>query len=175
MFDTSVYGELVDDEASLGRVAAHVNALFLVFGSSTVRRELEETPAITLVARGKFKGLNLRELLLWVYRLLVDESGGEVKSSDLTEVVALRYLVEYDDKGKSGQMLNDFRIVAAASLQNLSLFVSADKRQISKRCVAVYVSVNTHYQLGTPELVVYADFKDFPGTYAESEEKEGAK
>lgn len=170
MFDTSVYGELVDDDLALSKIVKHVNSLFLVYGSSTVRKELEETPAVTLVSRGRFKGLNLRELLLWLYRLFVEESGGEVKSNDLTEVVALRYLLEYNGRGKSGQMLNDFRIVAAASLQKLSLFVSADKKQISKRCVAVYVAVNAHYQLELPELAPFSDFKVLPEKYVDGDE-----
>ena len=170
MFDTSVYGELVDDVLALSEIVKHVNKLFLVYGSSTVRKELEETPAVTLVSRGRFKGLNLRELLLWLYRLFVEESGGEIKSNDLTEVVALRYLLEYNGRGKSRQMLSDFRIVAAASLQKLSLFVSADKRQISKQCVAVYVAVNYHYQLELPALEPFSDFKVSPEKYAEGVE-----
>lgn len=170
MLDTSVYGELVDDDLALSKIVKHVNRLFLVYGSSTVRKELEGTPAITLVSRGKFKGLNLRELLLWLYRLFVEESGGEIRSSDLIEVVALRYLLEYKSKGKSGQMLNDFRIVAAASLQKLRLFISADKRQISNHCIAVYVAVNAHYQLELPVLVPFNDFKVLPEEYADGEE-----
>ncbi len=167
MFDTSVYGELVDDEGSLRRVAAHVNTSFLVFGSSTVRKELEETPSVTLVTRGKFKGLNLRELLLWVYRLFVNSSSGEVTATDLVEVLALRYLLEYETLGgkKAEWMLNDFRIVAAASLHWIGLFVSADKAQLSAKCVSVYYEVNSRYQLGVPMLVLFQDFSESPENY----------
>ena len=179
MFDTSVYGELVDDESALIRIGEQVNVSFFVFGSSTVRQELEETPAITLVSRGKFKGLNLRELLLRVYRLFVEESGGEVLATDLVEVLALRYRLECKSSSMGKQMLNDFRVVASASLHNVGLFVSADKRQVSKGYSAVYLAVNITYQMETPELVLYADFKASPGRYSEegneAEEKEGAK
>lgn len=172
LFDTSVYGELVDDDEALITFSRQVNKFFLVFGSSTVRDELERTPAVTLVSRGKFKGLNLRELLLWLYRLFVEESGGEVKDSDLVEVLALRYKME-SKKAVSSQAMNDFRIVAAASLQGIGVFVSADKRQISAEERALYLGVNAHYQLATPLLVAYADFKVSPGKYADSLEGEG--
>lgn len=173
LFDTSVYGELVDDEASLRKVAEQVNLRFMVFGSSTVRKELEETPSVTLVTRGKFKGLNLRELLLRVYRLFVEGSGGEVAATDLVEVVALRYLLEYEQREnkEDGKMLNDFRIVAAASLHWIGLFVSADKAQLSAKCAFVYRIVNRSYQLSVPVLVLYPDFSKAPETYVGLEEE----
>ena len=171
MFDTSVYGELVDDEESLRRMAGHVNTSFLVLGSSTVRRELEETPEVTLVSRGKFKGLNLRQLLLWVYKLFIEESGGEVLATDLVEVLALRYQLECKGGSLSKQTLNDFRIMAAASLHSIGLFVSADKKQISQKNWAVYAVVNLTYQLETPEVVYYFDFRFSPARYAEEREK----
>ncbi len=173
MFDTSVYGELVDDDEALVRIANHVNSGFIVFGSSTVRRELEETPAVTLVSRGKFKGLNLKELLLWVYRLFVERSGGEVAATDLVEVLALRYQVQLGGVKSQVKTLADLSIVAAASLHGINLFVSADKRQISKELVTAYSAVNAHYQLIAPEFVLYAEFRDSPESYAEAESGRG--
>gem|GEM_PF-4409232 len=168
MFDTSVYGELVDDEAALGRIADCINVSFLVFGSSTIREELEATPAITLVSRGRFKGLSLRRLLLWLYELFAYKSGGEVKGTDLVEVLALRYQLMHLKNSKSG-MLNDFRIVAAASLQGMELFVSVDKAQLSERCKSIYLAVNSHYQLNSPLFVAYTEFKEKPESYSTPE------
>lgn len=171
MFDTSVYGELADDDSALEKVAAHVNTLFLVFGSSTVKRELEDTPAITLVTRGEFKGLNLRELLLWLYKLIVESSGGEIKDNDLIEILALRYTAESGKSKITKRVINDFRIVAAASLHGIAIFVSADKSQISKHYAALYGAVNAYYQLKTPALAPFAVFKGAPENYANGEEK----
>lgn len=171
MFDTSVYGELVDDDLALEKVAALVNTVFLAFGSSTVRGELDDTPAITLVTRGKFRGLNLRELILWLYKLIVELSGGEIRDSDLIEVLALRYTVASKKSKVTTRVINDFRIVAAASLHSIGLFVSADKSQISKYYGALYEDVNASYQLKTPGLVPFAVFKGAPENYANGEEK----
>lgn len=108
----------------------------------------------------------MRELLLWIYRLFVEKGGGEVLVTDLVEVLALRYQLEYSGVAATGQLMNDFRIVAAASLHEINLFVSADKKQISKDCASVYAAVNLNYQLETSELVLYADFRKLPEKYA---------
>ena len=166
VFDSSVYGELVLDEPFLKELAKHVNVSFAVFGSETVEEELQNTSTGKKIKEGKFKGLNLRDFLTTLYRLFTRRSETLLKT-DLVEIVAARYYVAYSkEAAKSGlakrqsKLLNDFRIVASASLRGVGIIVTADKdTMLRSEAVSAYRLVNGAFQLETPELHSYADFK----------------
>ncbi|MBI3051813.1 hypothetical protein HYY74_05145 [Candidatus Woesearchaeota archaeon] len=153
-FDTSVYGELIDNDTHLGLVAQKAGVRLRIFGSTTVRRELEAVPDITLVTRGRFRGLGLRQLIVMLYNQLI-ATGGEISDNDLIEVLSLRYKIECSKLRTSKKdMMNDFRIVAAACMHNMRIFASADKQQLSYE--PLFREINASYQLDTPEFVPYA-------------------
>ncbi len=166
VFDSSVYGELALDESFLKQVSRQVNASFAVIGSEVVEEELQNTPADKKIKEGKFKGMSLKEFLTTAYKLVVRRSETLLKT-DLVEIVAARYYVVYAKKAaktgfakQQGKLLNDFRIVASASLRGADFLVTADvSSMLNAEAVAAYRIVNGVFQLKTPVLLAYGDFK----------------
>lgn len=165
-FDSSVYGELALDEHFLSEVSKHVNVAFAVLGSEVVWEELQNAPAGKKIKEGKFKGMSLREFLATAYKLIVKRSETLLKT-DLVEIVAAKYYVVYAKEAaktgvakKEGKLLNDFRIIASASLRGADFLVSADvASMLNADAVKAYGAVNGVFQLKTPVLLAYGDFK----------------
>ncbi len=166
VFDSSVYGELALDEPFLNEVSKQVNAAFAVLGSEIVEGELQNTPADKKISEGKFKGVSLKEFLTTAYKLIVRRSETLLKT-DLVEIVAAKYYVVYAKEAartglakKEDKLLNDFRIVASASLRGADFLVTADvASMLSAEVVEAYRMVNGVFQLKTPALLAYGEFK----------------
>lgn len=166
VFDSSVYGELALDEPFLKEVSERVNASFAVLGSEVVWEELQNAPAGKKIKEGKFKGMSLGEFLATAYKLITRRSETLMKT-DLVEVVAAKYYVVYAKEAaktgvakKEGKLLNDFRIVASASLRGVDFLVSADvASMLNAEAIKAYGAVNGVFQLKTPVLLAYGDFK----------------
>lgn len=166
VFDSSVYGELALDVPFLEKVSKHVNTAFAVLGSEVVWEELQNTPVGKKIREGKFKGMSLREFLTTAYTLITRRSENLLKT-DLVEIVAAKYYVVYAKEAakagvakKASKLLNDFRIVASASLRGADFLVTADiASMLNADAVKAYVVVNGVFQLKTPVLFAYGDFK----------------
>ena len=62
--------------------------------------------------------------------------------------------------GKQGRLLNDFRIVASASIKGAGFLVTADiSSMLNADAVKAYKIVNGVFQLKTPVFLAYGDFK----------------
>ncbi|MBI2144164.1 hypothetical protein HYU17_03375 [Candidatus Woesearchaeota archaeon] len=166
VFDSSVYGELALDWSFLNEVSGHVNASFAVFGSEVVEGELQNTPDSKKIKEGKFKGMSLKVFLTTAYKLVTRRSE-TLSKTDLVEIVAARYYVFYSKEAaktglakKEGKLLNDFRIVASASLAGAGFLVTADSSSmLNADAVKAYKVVNGVFQLKTPVFLAYSDFK----------------
>lgn len=166
VFDSSVYGELALDEPFLYELSKQVNAAFAVLGSEVVEEELQNTPADKKIKEGKFKGMSLREFLATAYKLITRRSETMLKT-DLVEIVAAKYYVVYAKEAartglakKEDKLLNDFRIVSSASLRGADFLVSADvASMLNAEAVKAYEIVNGVFQLKTPVLLAYGEFK----------------
>ncbi len=154
------------DVPFLERVSKHVNTAFAVLGSEVVWEELQNTPVGKKIKEGKFKGMGLREFLATAYKLIAGRSESLLRT-DLVEIVAARYYVVYAKEAskagvakKEGKLLNDFRIVASASLRGADFLITADVASLlNAEAVKAYGIVNCVFQLKTPVLLAYGDFK----------------
>ena len=166
VFDTSTFGEIALDEAFLNELAKQVNASFAVLGSEVIEEELLNTPAGKKISEGRFKGMSLREFFTTAYKLFIRRSE-TLLNTDLVEIVAAKYYVVYaKEASKAGlakkevKLLNDFRIVASASLRGADFLVTADAASmLNSDAINAYKAVNGVFQLKTPVLLAYGDFK----------------
>ncbi len=158
ILDTNIYGrifELGDYEL----VLANKNKV-LAYGNVVVRKELRQTDADVKVEFMK-KARNFRILLLSLYDLLVGERSLGV--SPQTETLSEQYFSAYKRFGGNvvyQQIIDDFTIVAAASLNSLEVVYSDDKRtMVSEEAVKAYTFVNDLHNLPMPAFRSYETFK----------------
>lgn len=92
IFDTSAYGELVinPDIVRLLRKIVELKGI-VVYGTKLIRKELRDTPKDKRLKEGK-----LRLLMLELYDSLVSKAKRELKITDLIEIVAEEYFLEYN-------------------------------------------------------------------------------
>ncbi|MBI2550028.1 PIN domain-containing protein [Candidatus Woesearchaeota archaeon] len=158
LLDTNVYAKLVLDEEVQMELLGRIPSQIMVYGSEVNRHELRDLP----------KGLQLydrneRILLLRVYDLLTQKEKRTYRTTPFVEMLALKYFEEYVRlKGNKGyeELRKDFVIVATASLHNLDIIVSEDKKTMfSAEARKAYEAVNQNNQIRTPQMIGYAEFK----------------
>ena len=159
MFDTSVYGKLVEDGEVLIRVNEKTeNHEFVIYGTEVIRKELRATPKTAIHGSGK-----LRILLLNLYDSFVVRDNQKLKFNKLVEDLSNDYFLEYKkNKGNLSNeaMINDFIIIATATIYQLDVIVSDDeKTMLSDKGVKSYQSVNGKYGLSGTIFKKYSQFK----------------
>ena len=169
ILDTNVYGEILVERESVRIVERMKNdkSLF-VYGLDVIEQELSDVPSDK-----KIKGDIFRELALLTYKSLTDE---ELVLSPLAKYLASEYFKKYAALRKSGKFYRltkskefkyaeadlkvDFEIIATASLQEVEVVVSADKRtMLSAIARETYALVNKVNRLTTPKLEDYFVFR----------------
>lgn len=117
LFDSSVYGRLVEDSELIGMLLKQIPEKFVIYGSETIRRELRDTPKYV-----RHEGKNLRIFLLNIYSSVTREQGG-ARSNE--------------------KMRDDFLIIATAAIYNLDIVISDDeKTMFSESSIKAYRIVN---------------------------------
>jgi len=159
MFDTSVYGELVDEEEVLIRVNREAeNHEFIIYGAQAIRKELRATPKSRT-----HKSNKLRILLLNIYDGFVSNDNQNLKFNKLVEDLSNDYFLEYKkNKGNlsNEDMLIDFIIIATATIYQLDIIISDDENtMLSDKSIKSYESVNRKYGLHDPIFKKYSQFK----------------
>lgn len=170
IFDTNVYGELLIEINSDGIIEGiKKDKNIYVYGIDIIENELRESPTKIM-----YKGRLLREAVLAIYRTIVDD---EFRLFPVAKYLAFEYFKKFDELrkiGKYSQIVNpklkkyteedlkvDFQIIAVASLKDIDIVVSTDKRTIlSNLAEYTYNKVNKVNGLRTPRLVKYSDFKN---------------
>lgn len=155
LLDTNIYGLIVvDPERRTIHAAIHSNKELCLYGFAVVRKELRSTKRIVV-------DMNLRMDLLRLYDNLVTKSY-ELNSE--METLAEQYYGLYQDLGGTfpkSEMMNDFLIIACASLKNLDVIVSHDtKTMFHELAIKAYTSVNKINNLKLPEFISYEKFKN---------------
>lgn len=159
--DTNFYGLLAKD-AKRSEIVSSIKAKkeLAIYGFKIVRSELRDVPK-----KIKLEGKNLRIDLLNLY----DEVTGQ-KSLQFTDVIAQRaddYYRAYREFGGSKSrngIINDFVIVACASLNNLDIVVSNDeKSMLAENAVRAYRLINSVVKKRTPQFISYEKLKNILG------------
>lgn len=155
--DTNFYGLLAKDPERvevLGSIKSNKN--LLIYGFKIIRNELRDIPK-----KIKADGKNLRIDLLNLY----DEIIGK-HAIGLTDVAAKRaddYCKAYREFGGSkskNEIINDFIIVACASLKDFDIIVSNDERSmLAENAIRAYNLVNSVINKRTPKFISYERFR----------------
>ncbi len=161
MLDTNVYEHMLRyfSEAELQSIFTQNSLVF--YGNEIVRKELREISAALKIAVDR-RLRSLRIVLLNLY----DELNGEHVYSVTAEMelLAEKYFVAYRMAGgikPKEKVLDDFIIVACASLKNLDVIVSEDaKTMLSKDALSAYKLVNGLDSKRTPDFISFEGFKE---------------
>ena len=158
ILDTNIYGrvlELKDYEFVLSQ-----KSKVMVYGSVVIRKELRETDAGAMIDYEE-RQRKLRILLLTLYDSLVGEKNLGVTPA--IERLAEQYFSVYKKLGGKAsfpKIIEDFTIMATATLHNLELVYSEDKGTMrSEEARKAYLLVNDLHNLPTPLFRSYEEFK----------------
>ncbi|MBI2558736.1 hypothetical protein HYW20_05415 [Candidatus Woesearchaeota archaeon] len=132
------------------------------YGIDIIRKELRATPKtkVEVVRNELFK---LRSTLLLVYDLLIGrhQYGIDSKINQYADNYYIAYKV-LKGKATREEIINDFRIVACATIHNIDILVSDDnKTMLSQESKKAYTSVNNIHKLTTPNFIGFEEFKRF--------------
>lgn len=156
LLDTNIYGLLViDSERKVVHQKIHESTHFF-FGFDIIRKELRQTPKNLI-----FKDKNLRIDLLSLYDDVVQKT---YPTDQEIELLAADYWKAYHEIGgriPHDEIINDFLIVACATLKQLDIVVSEDKHTLlAEYPLQVYSLVNGRKRLRTPHGISYQKLKE---------------
>ena len=161
LLDTNIYGLIVMDKdrpTILEKLSRSTE--LKIYGNYIIRKELRDTP------KGIIDGINLRNDLIRLFDQIVDRHNYEITSE--MQKVAENYFVVYRKLGgktKKAEIINDFLIVACASVHNLDIVISEDRRSMcSDFAVNSYDIVNSISNRKSPNFVRYEKFKSMVNT-----------
>ncbi len=159
LFDTSVYGMLAKDDVVFTLLMEKKKNVEVVFyGCTLIRNELKDTPK-------QIRELNrsLRLHLLYLYDSLITKENHNLNVNDLVKLLAGKYMKEYKICGGSvgyDYMMNDFFIVALATIYQMDIVVSNDTRtMLSYSATEAYKRINKEQGMRNPMYLDYSLFK----------------
>ena len=159
LFDTSVYGKLIEDLEVVEKIGKLIPKEFVVYGTKIIREELRETPK-----KLKAEDRNKRILLLHIYDSFVKKDHHDLEYNKLIETLAEDYFKEYKkQKGALSEksMNNDLIIIATATIYQLDIIISNDeKSMLSQSAIKAYDKINKEYGLKNPVFKTYEKFKE---------------
>ncbi|MFH0970092.1 MAG: type II toxin-antitoxin system VapC family toxin [Candidatus Diapherotrites archaeon] len=158
ILDTNVYGFFIEqgkqELAKRLSVAEHIQ----VYGFDLIRNELRNHP------KGKIGNRNVRQDLLRLYDVLVQSR--TFRTNDRIASIATEYGLSYRGGISRAQLVNDFLIVACASIHGLDVIVTEDRHSMgSAPALRAYAQVNQENGLRTPLFYSFAELEkrsDFP-------------
>jgi len=159
ILDTNVYGRMAKETKPyeiLNNIQSQHSLIF--YGvREVIRKEIRETPKDIRILNNK----SLRMLLLSLYDSIVKEH--ELRLNERVEFIAKRYYDLYKEFGGGtsiSSIMNDFLIIACASVNNMDIVVSEDSRTMfSEHSLKAYTLINKTLNLRSPEFVDYNKFK----------------
>lgn len=159
--DTSVYGKLVDDTLLFALILeGKQNHEFVIYGMDIIRKELRATPR-TILTQAKNKKVRIFSLSL--YDSLITKDNHHLRMNDLIQLLALRYAQEYKRQGGNVgafELENDFLLVASATIYQLDIVVSDDRRtMLGDSAQYAYKNINKNMGLRNPTYLLYDSFR----------------
>ncbi len=164
LLDTNIYGEMVmDPEIEEIRNIITKTKNIVIYGNDIIRKELRSVSKKVKIPNGhaiKIATKKLRISLLGLYDEAVK------KSYDTNQKVislADHYYETYCEVGGSkskSKIINDFRIVACATLHDLDIIVSEDDKTMStENSIKAHKIVNSVLKKRDPGFIDYLKFK----------------
>ena len=159
MLDSNIYGLILEEfHQNLIKEATEKGVLkgyFVIYGLDLIRKELRATSNSIKIGDTK-----IRIALLNLYDILVTKHNLSV-NSEMSNLAIQSYNV-YKELGglvSEQEILNDFIIVACASIKNLDIVYSNDsKTMVSEKAIKSYEIVNKILKIRTPKFEDYSNF-----------------
>ena len=156
VLDTNIYGFMAKDDERSEIVEKIKTSKLIIYGFKIIRNELREVPK-----QIKVGGKSFRIDILNLYDSIVENH--LLEFTDKIETISENYYKAYREFGgikQQNEIINDFIIVSAASLNNLDIVVSNDeKSMLTVNAVRAYNLVNSIINKRTPEFINYPVFK----------------
>lgn len=155
ILDTNIYGLVAVDEKREEIRRSITSSGIVLYGSTVIRKELRKTK------KGIVDGVNLRNVLLSLYHEMTKDKELDLRDKHLK--TAESYFSAYRELGgtaSKSKLLNDFLIVASASLHNLDIVVSEDNAtMLNELALKAYSVVNAALKIDIPGFIGYEQFK----------------
>jgi predicted nucleic acid-binding protein len=157
LLDTNIFGLIVDDEERAEILEGLKSSKeILVYAPEIVRKELRATSGKTPEdKRFRIRLLNAFDIIVQDDRIL--------RTTAKIQELAEKYFFVYDALGgKSSRkdIINDFIIVATASVNNLDILSSEDRKtMLESRAIKAYTLVNRVKCIKLPRIISYLEFK----------------
>ena len=161
MIDTNVYEFILKYVEKPLLETLVLQKQIIVYGNGIIRKELREIPRLKKeLVDGQLK--SLRNALLQLYDFMVGKHHYQITKQ--MEELADKYFIVYKTLGgfsTKKEIINDFKIVACASLNNLDIVVSQDiKTMLSDMALKSYKSVNELLGFKTPKFIKFKEFRN---------------
>ena len=159
ILDTNVYEFILKefDRDTVWKLSR--KKIMLIYGSDIIRKELRDIPKVSFYSVGS-RTRNLRSALTSLYDILVAKSyTPDKKIKELAE----KYFISYTSHGgrrKREELLNDFLIVSTATVKDLDIVVSEDRRTMADEfSLKSYRLVNAIEKKRTPKFIGFGEFR----------------
>lgn len=131
-----------------------VKSNLLICGSKIIRKELRDTPEHVRIGRNK-----LRSAMINSYDQLVS-SKRNYGTNSILEKIAKEYYTEYRGNCSWKEIMNDFLIVATASMHGIDIVVSNDEKTMAgKEAIKAYEIVNKKFELFEPRFIKFCELE----------------
>lgn len=161
LLDSNIYGKIIENMEVDFVLTNLPKSNILVYGIDIIRKELRDTPKEKIVL-SENKRKKIRILLLNLYDFIVKNH--QLKTTDAVKELAEAYCIAYMKLGgfkSKEEIINDFIIVAAATINKLEVVYSEDnKTMLSNVAIKSYELVNSIKKLCTPKFKSYGEFKN---------------
>jgi hypothetical protein len=157
ILDTNIYGRIIEkkEEEEIKKIA-ELNRDIVIYGFDVIRKELRNVPA-----KLRIENKLLRLMLLGFYDVL--NKSHMYYTTSLIRHLADDYFEVYKQLGgkeKKTEILNDFLIVACASIHELDIVISEDnKTMLNQDALKAYGIANALKRIKTPSFIDYQKFR----------------
>lgn len=156
LLDSNIYGLIIAGKELhlLHSMLVNNKSSFRIYGFSVIRKELKKAPRVNV------GGVNIQASLLRAYSSFI------VREYDLDEKIgslAEEYYLQYKKDGggfTKEKLLNDFLIVACASLKAVHIVVSEDNStMLNEIALKSYQKTNKEKDINRPVFIGYNEFR----------------
>ena len=157
ILDTNIFGLLSKDPERLEVVEImKTKSKMTIYGFKVIRNELRDVPKSI-----KIQQRSLRIDLLNLYDSIVENHLLDF-NNQVIKIAENYYKAFREFRGSKPkeEIINDFMIVSAASLNNLDIVVSNDEKSMSnENALRAYNLINSVINKRTPKFILYNQFK----------------
>ncbi len=155
LLDTNIFGLIAVDKKRLEIINNILESeSLIIYSNDLVRKELRKAPT-------RIDGKNVMADLLGIFSTIVGKHNYTI--TDKMKKLARDYYSTYREVGgikSKKKLMNDFLIVACASLHDLDIVASEDEKSMRNEiAMKSYKIVNKNLDKNIPDFIGYKEFK----------------